>query len=45
MTGFLGPAALAAVTEITGSQRAGMATVIVFLALGGAILATMPMRR
>jgi UMF1 family MFS transporter len=40
VTGFIGPAALAAVTEATGSQRAGMATVLVFLAVGGAILAT-----
>jgi UMF1 family MFS transporter len=39
VTGFLGPAVLAAVTAATGSQRAGMATVIVFLALGAAILA------
>ena len=45
VTGFLGPAVLAAVTTITDSQRAGMATVIVFLVLGGAILATMPGRR
>jgi UMF1 family MFS transporter len=41
VTGFLGPAVLAAVTEATGSQRAGMATVLVFLAVGGVILATM----
>jgi UMF1 family MFS transporter len=41
VTGFLGPAALAMVTEITSSQRAGMATVIVFLVVGGAILAGM----
>jgi UMF1 family MFS transporter len=40
VTGFLGPAALAAVTAITESQRAGMATVIVFLVVGAAILAT-----
>ncbi len=39
ITGFLGPAVLAAVTEITGSQRAGMGTVVVFLALGAVILA------
>ncbi|MDB5317358.1 MAG: transporter [Rhodospirillales bacterium] len=41
VTGFLGPAALAMVTEITSSQCAGMATVIVFLVVGGAILAGM----
>jgi UMF1 family MFS transporter len=40
ITGFLGPAALAAVTAATGSQRLGMSTVLVFLALGAAILAT-----
>jgi MFS transporter, UMF1 family len=40
VTGFLGPAALAAVTAASGSQRLGMATVLVFLALGAAILAT-----
>ena len=40
VTGFAGPAALAAVTAATGSQRAGMATVVVFLALGAAMLAT-----
>jgi UMF1 family MFS transporter len=28
------------VTAATGSQRAGMATVLVFLALGAAVLAT-----
>ncbi|HEY4254357.1 MAG TPA: MFS transporter [Roseomonas sp.] len=41
VTGFFGPAVLAAVTHATGSQRAGMATVLVFLAVGGLILATM----
>lgn len=40
VTGFLGPAVLAAVTAATGSQRAGMATVVVFLAAGAAILLT-----
>jgi UMF1 family MFS transporter len=40
ITGFMGPAVLAAVTTATGSQRAGMATVLVFLGLGAAILAT-----
>ena len=39
VTGFLGPAVLAAVTAATGSQRAGMATVVAFLALGAVILA------
>lgn len=40
ITGFLGPAVLATVTAATQSQRAGMATVLVFLGLGAAILAT-----
>ncbi|MDO9711656.1 MFS transporter [Paracraurococcus lichenis] len=39
VTGFLGPAVLAAVTAATESQRAGMATVVGFLALGAVILA------
>jgi UMF1 family MFS transporter len=40
VTGFLGPAVLATVTAATESQRAGMATVLVFLAIGAAILLT-----
>lgn len=40
VTGFLGPAVLAAVTAATDSQRLGMATVLVFLAIGALILAT-----
>ncbi len=40
VTGFLGPAVLAAVTAATDSQRAGMATVLVFIGVGAAILAT-----
>jgi UMF1 family MFS transporter len=44
VTGFLGPAVLAMVTEVTGSQRAGMATVVVFLAAGAAILAGLRVR-
>jgi UMF1 family MFS transporter len=40
ITGFAGPAVLAMVTAATGSQRAGMATVLVFLGVGAAILAT-----
>ena len=46
VTGFLGPAALALVTEVTGSQGWGLATVLVFLGLGAAILSSVqPMRR
>ncbi len=40
VTGFLGPAVLAAVTAATQSQRAGMATVLVFLAVGAVALLT-----
>ncbi len=40
VTGFMGPAVLAAVTAASGSQALGMSTVLVFLALGAAILAT-----
>lgn len=40
ITGFVGPAVLATVTAATDSQRLGMATVVVFLAVGAAILAT-----
>jgi len=40
VTGFAGPAVLAAVTAATGSQRAGMATVLLFLGAGAAVLAT-----
>jgi len=38
ITGFMGPAALALVTGISGSQRMGMATVLVFLAIGAAVM-------
>jgi len=34
VTAFLGPAALAWATASTGSQRAGMATIVLFMALG-----------
>lgn len=40
ITGFMGPAVLAAVTAASGSQALGMSTVLVFLALGAVILAT-----
>ena len=38
ITGFLGPAVLAAVTQVSGSQRLGMATTAGFMALGGVLL-------
>jgi UMF1 family MFS transporter len=40
VTAFMGPAVLAWVTAAFASQRAGMATVIVFIAVGAAILLT-----
>lgn len=40
VTAFMGPAVLAWVTAAFASQRAGMSTVIVFIAVGGAILLT-----
>ena len=45
ITGFLGPAAVALATQISGSQAWGIATVIAFLALGAAILAPMRVAR
>jgi UMF1 family MFS transporter len=41
-TGFLGPAAVALVTAMSGSQAWGLATVLGFLVLGAIIL--MPLR-
>jgi UMF1 family MFS transporter len=38
VTAFLGPSLVAAVTAATESQRAGMATVVVLIAVGGVIL-------
>jgi UMF1 family MFS transporter len=42
VTGFLGPLALGGVTAAFHSQRAGMAVIVVFLALGAALLARVP---
>ncbi len=39
-TAFLGPALLAWVTAYSGTQRAGMATILIFFAVGGAVLWT-----
>ena len=41
VTGFLGPAALGAVTAITHSQRAGMVVILVLLGVGGGLLASL----
>ncbi len=43
VTGFVGPAALGAVTAAFASQRAGMAVVVVLLVSGWALLAATPM--
>lgn len=40
VTGFIGPMLLATATAVAGSQRAGMATILALLAVGGALLAT-----
>lgn len=37
-TAFLGPALFGLVTAATGSQRLGMATIVVFLVIGGSLL-------
>jgi UMF1 family MFS transporter len=39
VTGFVGPASLGVITAVTGSQRDGMAVILVLLAAGGALLA------
>ncbi|MGB0670253.1 MAG: MFS transporter [Rhodospirillales bacterium] len=46
-TAFVGPALFGAVTAMTGSQRMGMATILGFLIVGGALLAfkVPPIRR
>jgi UMF1 family MFS transporter len=45
ITGFLGPAVLAAVTQASGSQRAGIATTAAFMALGAVLLMGVRERR
>jgi UMF1 family MFS transporter len=42
VTAFLGPAALAAVTAWAGNQRAGMATIVVFFAVGLLLMRNVP---
>ncbi len=39
-TSFLGPLLYGTMVEVFGSQRAGVAVVLVFLILGGALLST-----
>jgi UMF1 family MFS transporter len=41
-TAFLGPALVAAVTSATGSQRAGIATIVAFFAVGLVLLLRVP---
>jgi UMF1 family MFS transporter len=41
-TAFIGPFVFAAVTALTASQRWGMATILVFFVVGGALLFTVP---
>ncbi len=41
-TAFLGPALLGWVTAMAGSQRAGMATILVFFVVGGLLLLPVP---
>ena len=44
-TSFLGPALLGTITAATGSQRAGVAIVLLFFIAGGAVLLTVNERR
>ena len=39
-TAFIGPCVFGAVTAVTASPRWGMATILIFFALGGALLFT-----
>jgi UMF1 family MFS transporter len=45
VTSFMGPLLLGAVTVASGSQRAGVATVVLFFVVGGALLTTVDERR
>jgi UMF1 family MFS transporter len=40
VTAFVGPTIAAVVTEVTGSQRTGLATILAFLATGFVLLAS-----
>jgi UMF1 family MFS transporter len=42
VTGFMGPLALSLVTGLTGSLRAGMGVIVVFLLVGAVLLARVP---
>jgi UMF1 family MFS transporter len=41
-TAFLGPLAVAAITQATGSQRLGLGTVIVFFTIGLLLMSMVP---
>lgn len=41
-TAFMGPALLAWASDAFDSQRAGMATILVFFVIGAAVLITVP---
>jgi UMF1 family MFS transporter len=45
VTSFMGPFLLGTVTAVFGSQRAGVATVLLFFLVGGMLLATVDERR
>jgi UMF1 family MFS transporter len=45
VTSFLGPILLGTLTAVTGSQRAGVATVLLFFAVGGVVLASVDERK
>jgi UMF1 family MFS transporter len=45
VTSFMGPILLGLITVATGSQRAGVATVLVFFVVGGALLLTVDEKR
>ena len=42
VTAFVGPAILASATHLAANQRAGMATILVFLAVGLVLLLKVP---
>ncbi len=45
VTSFFGPILLGTLTAVTGSQRAGVATVLLFFIVGGALLASVDERK
>lgn len=45
VTSFFGPILLGTLTAVTGSQRAGVATVLLFFVVGGVVLASVDERK